>query len=84
MRNFNTHIWYYTLLVLILTLGGFLISKTAFDRSLQILIAFTTTFFYVLFGVVHHRANHTLKAKVVVEYILVGSLGMSIIFLLIS
>ena len=39
--------------------------------------------FYMILGILHHFVNHELTAKIMVEYILIGALGISIVFFII-
>ena len=63
---------------------SFLLAYNSTDRVFQIGVVVATTFFYVLWGILHHLTNHDLHARIVIEYILIGSLGLSIIFFLLS
>lgn len=77
------HSAYYISLVLILTLG-FLLAYNSSNRSFQIGAVTITTFFYVLWGIMHHLINHDLNVKIVIEYILIGVFGLTIIFFLLA
>lgn len=81
--NLYKHSGYYISLIFILILG-FLLAYSTSDRSFQISVAVVTTFLYVLWGIMHHLINHDLTAKIVVEYILIGAFGLTIIFFLLS
>lgn len=81
-KKFHDHLAYYISLILILGLGflgAFLASP---DRQLQMSIVVLTTFSYVGFGLLHHLISHDLNLKIVIEYVLIGSLGLSLIFFL--
>lgn len=77
------HSAYYISLVVILALG-FLLANSNSDRGFQIGVVIVTTFFYVLWGIIHHLLNHDLSVKIVIEYILIGLFGLTIIFFLLS
>lgn len=77
------HSAYYVSLIVILTLG-FLLAYNSSDRIFQIGVIVATTFFYVLWGIMHHLLNHDLSLKIVIEYILIGAFGLTIIFFLLS
>lgn len=79
----SEHTIYYVSLIVILTLS-FLLAYSSFDRTFQIGVIVATTFFYVLWGIMHHLMNHDLHMKIVIEYILIGLFGLSIIFFLLS
>lgn len=77
------HSGYYISLIIILTLG-FLLAYNNSNKSFQIGVVIVTTFFYVLWGIIHHLINHDLSVKIVIEYILIGAFGLTIIFFLLS
>ncbi len=79
----SKHSLYYLSLVVILVLG-FLLVYNSSNRSFQIGTVVVTTFFYVLWGIIHHLINHDLSVKIVIEYILIGAFGLTIIFFLLS
>ena len=81
--HLKKHIGYYFSLIIILVLGIFLSLQTSGDRQLQMLIMVMTVFFYVLWGILHHLLEHDLSIKIVIEYVLIGSLAMSIILFLV-
>ena len=78
------HSGYYLSLIAILTLGFLLAYTNHSNRSFQIGVVIATTFFYVLWGIIHHLLNHDLNAKIVIEYILIGAFGLTVIFFLLS
>lgn len=77
------HSAYYASLIVILVLG-FLLAYNSSDRSFQIGAVIVTTFFYVLWGIMHHLINHDLNVKIVIEYILIGVFGLTTIFFLLT
>lgn len=78
------HTGYYLSLLLILALGIFLAMQLSYDRKLQMSIILLTSIFYVGFGILHHFIHHDLTAKIVIEYILIGSLGVTVILFLLK
>ena len=75
-QHAKTHFVYHFSLASILALGFFAFILTP-DRKLEVaLITFAS---YVIWGLVHHYINHDLMPKIVIEYILIGLLGTSII-----
>lgn len=82
MLRVKKHWGYYLSLLGILFLGIFLAIQASPDRQLQMLTVILTTFFYVAWGILHHFLNHDLTVKIVIEYLLIGSLGMAIILFL--
>ena len=83
LKRLSEHSIYYISLIAILSLG-FLLAYTSSDRSSQIGVIVVTTFFYVLWGIMHHLMNHDLHAKIVLEYILIGAFGLTITFFLLA
>ncbi len=79
-KKFKKHLGYYISLIAILALGLILILLTSPDVTMQATIVFLTVFFYVLWGILHHLINHELTLRIVIEYVLIGALGISILF----
>lgn len=83
MKLLKNHTGHYLSLIAILVTGYFLAIVTP-DRQFQFLIVAFTTFFYVGWGIFHHLIHHDLGAKIVVEYVLIGSLGLTLILFLLK
>ncbi len=79
-KKFKKHLTYYLSLILVLSLGFILIFISSPNIIMQSAILLLTVFFYVLWGTLHHHLNHELTAKIMIEYVLIGLLGTSIIF----
>ena len=79
-KKFKKHLGYYISLILILSFGLIAILLANPDIKMQSVIIFMTVFFYILWGMVHHLINHELTLRIVIEYVLIGALGMSILF----
>lgn len=79
---FKTKIGYYFSLALILILGFFLSLETSDNQQIQFIVIAMTASFYVGWGILHHYLYHDLTAKIVIEYVLIGSLGMTVILFL--
>ena len=73
------HITYYFLLIILMLVGLLSVLFAAGDSRLQMLMLLLITFSYVIIGILHHYAEHDISAKVVIEYVLIGCLGMAII-----
>lgn len=79
---FKNHIGHYISLLTVFILSLLLIFFVT-DIQSRVLIATFTAFFYVSWGIFHHFLHHDLSAKIVVEYVLIGSLGLAaVVFLL--
>ncbi len=79
------HFWYYFALICVQVSGLFAMFYFAYDRYLQIITVSVMALFYVFWAVIHHQLHHDLQVKIVIEYILIGILGVLIVlfFLLI-
>lgn len=84
IKKIQKHLGYYFSILLIFILGLFLTELFAPNLKLQIAVVAMTIFFYVFWGILHHKINHELTLKIVVEYVLIGSLGLSILFFIIE
>lgn len=82
-KKVHNHLGYYVCLAAIFVLGFFAIQKTN-DLEVQVMVFSLVTFFYVLLGIIHHLLNHRLNAKIMIEYVLIGSLGLSIMFFMLK
>ena len=78
------HLGYYVSLLIVLILATILILQFSFNKQLQMLTVVITTLLYIIFGIIHHKENHDLTAKIVIEYVLIGSLGMIIVSFLLK
>jgi len=55
----------------------------SYDRSFEILISIVVAVFYVAWGIIHHHLHHDLYPEVIIEYIVVATLGLVTLFALI-
>ncbi len=78
----DKYIGYYFSLIGLLILGFLLVYFASPNRELQMLVFTVTTLFYVLWGILYHKINHDLTVKIVVEYVLIGCFGISVMFFL--
>lgn len=82
MNILKNHLGHYLSLSAVFAVVLFFIIVTP-DKQTQVLIAVFAAFFYVFWGIFHHLLHHDLSAKIVVEYVLIGSLGLAtVLFLL--
>jgi hypothetical protein len=84
MGKLKKHFLYYLSLLLILIFGFSLSFLVYPDLALGFLIISITIVFYIVLGIIHHWANHELSAKIMIEYVLIGVLGLGIIFLVLK
>ncbi len=82
-HHIKVHLGYYFFLIFILVLGVIAISSTLYDKNLQAALVIILSVSYATLGIVHHRENHDLTLKVVLEYTAVSLFAIaSIVFLL--
>ncbi len=73
MRITVHHSFYYFFELLIL-LTGFAAVSFASSFHTQLIILFLLLASYTGIGILHHRLHHTVKAKIVIEYILISAI----------
>lgn len=83
MRNLIKNVPYYTPLIGIFIAGilGFMLFS--YDRIFQVAISIAIALSYVIWGIIHHSIEKDLYWEVVIEYLVVASLGLVILFSLI-
>jgi hypothetical protein len=74
------HLFYYVSLFLILGIGSFVAIAVGSDVPLRMLCMVLVAVLYVSWGIVHHTLNHDISTKIVVEYVLIASLGITLVF----
>lgn len=69
---------YHLAILLILILGVIFAYYTRENKQLEMIVLMSLASIYMLFGIIHHYLTHDLSAKIVIEYIAMGSLGITI------
>lgn len=69
------HFIHFLILALIIGGGILLFWSASGDRALQLFIGVLTALAYVTWGIAHHAVQHDLHRKVVVEYVLIGTMA---------
>ncbi len=82
IQNFKKHIRYYILFGFVQILGLIVVVLAKGSKQLQYEAILATTVFYFIFAVAHHYRDHDLNAKIVVEYALMGCLGLVVSLIL--
>jgi len=83
MKHHAKHLPHYLSLLGILGAGVAGFWLFSYDRLFQIAVAIAVAVSYVIWGIVHHSIHDDLDIAVVVEYVLIASLGLVIVFSLI-
>lgn len=76
------HQFYYLLELGVLLSGFFLIFLLSFSFLFQLAALLLVLVFYSILGIFHHKLHHTLKAKIVIEYVLVSAVLLAVFLLL--
>lgn len=77
--------WHYYILLLAIFIAGFVLTIFAgTTKQLQMLFIIMTAFLYVILGVFHHVQDHSITAKVVIEYVIIAMLGISVSLSIVS
>lgn len=82
-KHVKTHVGHYLPLLAIFVAVILFITQVQ-NKQTQAAIAVAAAFFYVVWGIFHHMISHDLTVKIVIEYILIGSLGMSILLFIVQ
>jgi len=83
IKAFFRHLPHYLTLFGILFAGllGFVVFS--YDRVFQVIIAVAVAVSYVCWGITHHIIHKDFYISIVIEYLLVASLGLIVVFSLI-
>ena len=76
----HNHFGYYSFLITILALGLIFLLILNPNRNLQMLTVIGISVVYAAIGILHHLINHDLVGKIVIEYVLVATLGIATAF----
>jgi hypothetical protein len=82
MHQAKKHFWYYASLIAILLLGLFLIVLNGQNKQMQMLTIVILAVAYLFWSLLHQYLHHRLHVKIVVESILIASLGIAVSLLL--
>lgn len=83
MKSMKKHKVYYLFLSLILISGLILFQVLSPNRQMQAMAFVLVSFSYFAVGIVHHKQEHDFHPKIMIEYALIASLGITcILFML--
>lgn len=83
-KEVEKHYMYYLLLFGTILFCITALINSSYNRPLQMVIVVMTAFFYIALALIHHFIEHDLTAKIVVEYILIGALGIALFAFLLN
>jgi hypothetical protein len=78
------HLWYYITMTLMLVIFLTMASLLSYNSTLEVFVLFAAACFYALWGIIHQHIHHHLTTKIMLEYILMGSLGFVLLLLLVQ
>lgn len=81
-ETLRKHLVYYLSLFIFFSIGFLLLSQFSFEKRLQGVVGVLIIIIYVVWALVHHMLHHNLTSKIVIEYVLMGSLGITLILFL--
>ena len=80
VKKLNAHRDYYLILAGMQVAGFLLVLYAHNDKQLVFSYVVLSTFFYMIWAYVHHFIHHDLNTKIVLEYMLMGALGIAVVF----
>lgn len=72
--------FHFIILIVMLTLGTATFFMVAGNPTAQLATGITTSVAYVFWGVLHHAIDGDLHRKVVIEYVLVGTIAILFLY----
>lgn len=78
------HLIYYAIAALIQLVGLVLITFYATTQEIQMSVVVLMTLVFVLWALAHHYFHHDLHPRVVIEYVLMGSVGITLTYFVLS
>lgn len=79
-KNDSTFIKHYIPLFSVFLFGFLTFILFPFDKAFQFFVTGLVAFAYIVWGILHHKLHGDLHPKVVIEYILIGVLGLTILY----
>lgn len=83
MKDIAKHIPHYLALIGIFIAGLVAFWVFSYNRAFQMVIAIAVAVAYVAWGIIHHAIHRDLYLIVVLEYIIIASLGLFVVLSLI-
>lgn len=80
----KTHLFHFLVLVIIIAsgIGMFLLAKG--NSTLQLMIGVVTSVAYIAWGIIHHCLQGDLHRKVVIEYVFIGAIATTLLFIVLG
>jgi len=84
ISDIKEHLGHYLILFFILAMGALIFRYFQRFPQAQIVSAFLTASFFVLWGIIHHYLEGDLHLRIILEYLAVALLGFLILFSLVN
>jgi hypothetical protein len=68
------HHVYYVAELFVLLSGFYIVYLLAYNPGMQKIALVIILLFYASFGIFHHKIHHTLRTRIVIEYLLISTL----------
>ncbi|HSA84343.1 MAG TPA: hypothetical protein VLF20_05685 [Patescibacteria group bacterium] len=78
------HIWYYLVFITVELSCLFAVMSVSSDLILKRAIVCFMAVFYIVWAILHHWLHHSLSKKIVIEYVLIGLLGVVVVLFFIG
>ncbi len=80
----KAHVFHFFVLIIILLsgIGMFLFAKG--NNALQLMIGIVTSIAYIAWGIIHHCLQGDLHRKVVIEYVFIGGIAITLLFIVLG
>jgi EamA domain-containing membrane protein RarD len=83
MKSFVKHLPHYFVLFGVLFAGVLAFTLFSYDKIFQMIVTIAVAVSYVVWGLIHHWIHRDLYFSVVIEYLVVATLGVVVVFSLI-
>ena len=77
-ESLKKHFWYYITFFSVEISGVVAVAYFAYDSFVRMVIIILMVLFYVFWSLLHHKIHHSVSRKIVIEYLLIGLLGIVI------
>lgn len=80
----KAHILHFIVLILILSAGVAMFFAAQGNTGLQLMIGVITSIGYIAWGIIHHCLQGDLHRKVVIEYVFIGGIAITLLFIVLG
>jgi len=79
----SKHLFYYLTMIAVLIIGLLLVTNYQQQKQMQMMTVVVLGVVYAGWGIIHHKIHHSLRPRIVLEYVAVAALGIAaILFIL--